>query len=311
MNLRKVATYTSLGFGAIVAFNRSVGTEEPLDPPLDGEVASFRWRGIDIEYTTAGDPGAQDLVLLHGISAAATAGEWRTVFESLAADYHVIAPDLPGFGRSDRPPIRYSPALYEDFIHEFLGQWTEPVIVSSSLTGAYTANAVRNGDVSGLVLICPTDRAGPQPPKLWVRELLRSPVLGEALFNLLVSKPALRYFNADHGYVNISTLTDEWIEYEWQTAHQPNARFAPASFASGYLNAGVDLEDVLSDLAIPITMIWGRESEVTPLSTGRDLADAVDARLVVFDDAKLLPHVEYPDQFLDVISDVFDSEREQ
>jgi hypothetical protein len=37
-------------------------------------------------------------------------------------------------------------------------------------------------------------------------------------------------------------VSDEWIDYEWRTAHQPNARYAPASFISGFLNSDIDLE---------------------------------------------------------------------
>jgi pimeloyl-ACP methyl ester carboxylesterase len=40
---------------------------------------------------------------------------------------------------------------------------------------------------------------------------------------------------------------------------------------------------------------------VTPLSDGRELAATADARLVVFDDTKLLPHVEFPARFVDVV----------
>jgi pimeloyl-ACP methyl ester carboxylesterase len=151
-----------------------------------------------------------------------------------------------------------------------------------------------------VVLICPTERGGPDR-NLALRELIRSPVVGEALFNLLTSKPSIRYFNADHGYYDTDRVSESWIDYEWQTAHQPNARYAPASFISGFLNADVDLEAALGDIDVPVTLLWGREAEITPLRRGRDLAEAADCRLVVVDDAKLLPHVEFPAQVLDVL----------
>jgi pimeloyl-ACP methyl ester carboxylesterase len=40
---------------------------------------------------------------------------------------------------------------------------------------------------------------------------------------------------------------------------------------------------------------------VSPLSEGRELADESDARLVVFDRARLLPHVEHPDRFVETV----------
>ena len=42
---------------------------------------------------------------------------------------------------------------------------------------------------------------------------------------------------------------------------------------------------------------------MSPLSDGRELADASDARLVVFDRARLLPHVEHPDRFVETVQE--------
>lgn len=317
MKLRKIASVAALGVGAAAALNSRLHTDGPLEPPLMGDQETYRWRGMDIAYTEGGDPENPTLVLLHGVSAAASAGEWREVFGDLTADYHVVAPDLPGYGRSDRPALRYSATLYEDFVREFLAQYDEPGIIASSLSAAYVTSAVRNAVAdadtderdsslvpSGLVFVCPTTTAGPDPPKAWLRELVRTPLIGEALFNLAVSKPAIRYFNADHGYDDVAKLTDEWVDYEWQTSHVEGARFAPASFLSGFLNTDLDLGEALAevvDAGVPTSIVWGRESEISPLSDGRDLAMTSDATLYVFDRAALLPHVEFSNQFLDVV----------
>jgi pimeloyl-ACP methyl ester carboxylesterase len=273
-----------------------------LEPPLEGRQRTFRWRGMDVAYTAAGDPDDPTLVCLHGINAAGSSGEFRAVFPSLAEDYHVVAPDLPGFGRSDRPALQYSAALYEDFVEAFLDRYADddepPAVLASSLTGAYVAAVADEVACSRLLLVCPTAIAGPSPPREWLRELLRSPVVGEGLFNLLTSKPSIRVFNADHGYYDTDRVSEEWMTYEWRTAHQPGARYAPASFISGYLNSAVDLEAALAELSVPTTLYWGREADIVPLADGRRLAEAADTRLVVFDDAMLLPHVEFPDAFV-------------
>jgi pimeloyl-ACP methyl ester carboxylesterase len=134
-------------------------------------------------------------------------------------------------------------------------------------------------------------------------------VVGTGLFNLVASKPSIRHFNADHGYYDMATVTEDWLDYEWQTAHQPNARFAPSSFISGYLNANIDLGETLSELAIPTTVLWGRDAEITPLSQGRELAAEADVPLVVFDNSKLLPHVEFPEDFVALVDERFSSDR--
>jgi pimeloyl-ACP methyl ester carboxylesterase len=313
MKLRRAATAALATVGGVAVANRLlVSRSDPLDPPLPGDHRTFRWRGMDVAYTEAGSPDDPTLLLLHGINAASSAGEFRTVFDDLASDHHVVAPDLPGFGCSDRPPLQYSAALYEDFVADFLAEHEPQSVVVSSLTTAYVARALSDpsaeGPVDSLVAICPTTRGGPDR-LTWLRELLRTPLVGTALFNLLTSKPSIRYFNADHGYYDMASVSEEWMQYEWQTAHQPGARFAPASFISGFLNSDVDLGSALSAVDCPVTFVWGREAEITPLSDGRDLAEDADARLVVIDDAKLLPHVEHPTAFLDIARDALASVR--
>ena len=300
--------------GAVVAANRRLQTTDELPPALDGQHEQFRWRGLDVAYTEAGDAEDPTLVLLHGINAAGSSGEFREIFEALADDYHVVAPDLPGFGRSDRPPLQYSARLYTTFVQDVLTQFEPQAVVASSLSAAYTVEALTETDdhtVSELLLICPTTKAGPEPPKQWLRQLIRSPVIGEGLFNLITSRRSIRYFNADHGYYDPNKAGEEWQDYEWQTAHQPNARFAPASFISGYLNSEIDLAAAIEELGVPTTIVWGRDADITPLADGRELADEADATLVVFDRALLLPHVEFPEQFVSVVDEHVDGHPEQ
>ena len=55
--------------------------------------------GLNIFYREAGDPKAPAIVLLHGFPT--SSHMFRNLIPILAPDYHVIAPDLPGFGFSD------------------------------------------------------------------------------------------------------------------------------------------------------------------------------------------------------------------
>lgn len=276
---------------------------DDLPPAIEGDQNVYRWRGMDVAYTERGDPDDPDLLLLHGVSAAGSGQEFADVVEEFAEDHHVLVPDLPGFGRSDRPPLIYSPTLYEGFIADFIRDETaEPTAVGSSLTGAYLASAAGKPevDVARLILISPTTETMPGQ-RTWLRSILRAPLIGTAITNLVASKPAIRYFSADHGYYDASTITDEQVEYQWQSAHQAGARYAPASFISGYLDPDVDLAEQLIDLDVPTTLVWGRETETTPLSEGRELADRSDARLVVVDYARLLPHAEHPETFAQLL----------
>ncbi|WP_424019138.1 alpha/beta fold hydrolase [Halorientalis pallida] len=299
MKLRNVALGALGTVGLTAAANRLLGRRaDGLDSPLDGETGTYRWRGFDVAYAEAGDPGDPDICLFHGINASGSSHEFRGIFDALAEDYHVIAPDLPGFGRSDRPPLLYSGSLYTTFVGDFLDDMTEDAtVIASSLAGAYTAVAAGDADVAELILVCPdaTTFEGRRP---LVRSLVRTPLLGTALYNLATCKPAIRYFNTDHGYYDAANVTDELVDYQWATAHQPGARFAPASFFGGFLDLDADLGETLADLDAPVTLVWGRQATVSPLEDGEALAERANARLLVFDQSDVQPHVEHADQFV-------------
>jgi pimeloyl-ACP methyl ester carboxylesterase len=304
MKLRTLLAGAAGAVGGTALANRAIATAATdLPPGLEGEDGTYRWRGMDVSYAELGDPEDPDLVLFHGVSAAASNREFEGIASGLAEEYHVLAPDLPGFGRSDRPPLVYSGSLYEGFVTDFLRDMTdEPIVLASSLSGSYAASAATDADVTRLVLICPTDSTMPGR-RVWLRTLMRSPLVGTAVHNLVTTKPAIRYFTADHGFLDEENIDDEYVEYRWQTAHQRGARFAPASFISGFLDPDIDLKETLAGVDAPTTLVWGRESELSPLDDGRALAEHIDARLVVVDYAKLQPHVEHPDAVLSLLAD--------
>ncbi|MCE7057216.1 alpha/beta hydrolase [Algoriphagus sp. AGSA1] len=63
--------------------------------------------GINIAYREAGNPEKPTLVLLHGYPA--SSHQYRKVLDQLSNDFHLVAPDYPGFGDSDFP----TPEQYE------------------------------------------------------------------------------------------------------------------------------------------------------------------------------------------------------
>ncbi|KAI0310670.1 alpha/beta hydrolase fold protein [Amylostereum chailletii] len=60
--------------------------------------------GVDVFYRAAGKPESPTLLLLHGFPSSSF--QFRTLLPLLAADYRVLAPDLPGFGFTDVPAER-------------------------------------------------------------------------------------------------------------------------------------------------------------------------------------------------------------
>jgi pimeloyl-ACP methyl ester carboxylesterase len=301
MDIRKTLAAIGGTMGATAVGNALLSRRAgDLPPSLPGTERVYRWRGMDVAYTELGDSSDRTVLLLHSMNAAGTSHEFEPIVAGLAQEYHVVAPDFPGFGRSDRPPIDYDAERYTDFVREFADDVTPGAIcVASSLAGSYAAVAAREtGVFSKLVFVCPTaTTTGIRRPNL--RTLLRSPLVGTALYNLLASKASIRYFGADHSYFDPGAIDADRVDYQWRAAHQPGARFAPASFVSGYLDPDLDLGATLAACEIPVTLVWGREAEITPLSYGRDLAESADARLLVFENARLLPHVEHAERFLE------------
>jgi pimeloyl-ACP methyl ester carboxylesterase len=57
--------------------------------------------GLKIFYREAGDASSPKLILLHGFPA--SSHQYRNLIPALAKEFHVIAPDYPGFGNSDMP----------------------------------------------------------------------------------------------------------------------------------------------------------------------------------------------------------------
>ena len=94
----------------------------------DAAQTSFRSEvidGIKIGYREAGDPSKPTILLLHGFPT--SSHMFRNLIPELATEYHVIAPDYPGFGASDMPDAadyEYSFANTAAIITELLDQKT-------------------------------------------------------------------------------------------------------------------------------------------------------------------------------------------
>ncbi len=72
-----------------------------------------RFNGIKLHYVSAGS--GEPVVLLHGWPQ--TWHEWRRIIPALAAKYSVVAPDLRGFGDSDKPAGAYDKRTVAEDIH--------------------------------------------------------------------------------------------------------------------------------------------------------------------------------------------------
>jgi pimeloyl-ACP methyl ester carboxylesterase len=65
---------------------------------------SIEIKGLDIFYREAGDKNKPTILLLHGYPT--SSHMFRNLMTDLSVQYHVIAPDYPGFGRSEQPKMK-------------------------------------------------------------------------------------------------------------------------------------------------------------------------------------------------------------
>src|SRR5262249_46065696 len=93
--------------------------------PLAEKLHRTRHRAVDVDglkifYREAGVAASQALLLLHGFPT--SSHMFRDLIPALADDYHVVAPDLPGFGFSEAPErvqFRYTFDHLADVIDRF------------------------------------------------------------------------------------------------------------------------------------------------------------------------------------------------
>lgn len=222
------------------------------------------------------------LLLVHSINAAASAFEMRPIYERIDG-HRVFAPDLPGFGFSDRSARDYSIGLYTDALLDMLDAifgecGTEPVdVVALSLTSEFLARAAlrRPHRIRRIVMITPTGFArgserwqGPSGSSRQIPGLLSFvslPLVGTSLFSALTTRASIRYFlRRTWGSREID---EELCAYCHLTAHQPGAHHAPLAFVSGKL-FGADVRRLYEAQSHHIWM---------PHATRGDFADFSDA----------------------------------
>lgn len=278
----------------------------PLANLIGGEEGKWMWRGRRIAFTKRGS--GPPLLLIHGIHAAAWSYEWRKNVEHLAKTRTVYTVDLLGFGKSDRPAIRYTARLYTSLISDFCAQVIgEPcVLVASSLSAAYAIilGARDPHRFPALVLIQPTGltrlNEAPGTGGDASRFAINTPILGTAGFNALVSRRSLRYY-LDQVYTDDELVTNRLIDVYYNTTHQIGAKYAPAAFISGHLN--IDVRQALRRLTQPAMLVWGEEASMAPVDEARGFrAVKPDFYINILSPAGDLPHDERAEEFNVIVS---------
>jgi len=287
----------------------------PATAGIGGAIQEYQWiweeQQLTIVYETLGK--GQSVLLLPAFSTVSTRSEMRGLAELLAQQFHVVAVDWPGFGQSSRPPLDYQPALYQHFLQDFVKTIfnTPPVAVAAGHAAGYVMQlAQKQPSVwSQVVLVAPTWR-GPLPTMMgqqgWfgmVREMVRSPILGQALYKLNTTPSFLRFMYQSHVYADSAKLTPSFIQQKWEITQQPGARFATAAFVTGALDPLQNQADFLAwfqPLPVPVLVAIGEQTPPKSRAEMEALAALPGVQM------RLLPgslglHEEYPAELAEAV----------
>lgn len=252
----------------------------------------------------AGAPSAPPLVLIHGLGD--EADSWRHIFPLLAERYYVIAPDLPGFGRSDQPRRAYTNAFFAQTIAQLLTALAIPraTLVGSSM-GAAIAQRLALAQPERVERLVLLDGGLPLEQRLPSigYGLFLLPGLGEAMYTSLRFSQDQAYNTLAPYYANLAGLPAEdraflrdrvWARV-WQRGQRRAFLSALRWFAIESIFRLPTLRQRLPALHTPTLLLWGEQDQIVPSITGEALARILpNARLAILPNAGHLPHQEQP-----------------
>ena len=261
--------------------------------------------GVRVHYQEAGDPSAPPMILIHGFAASNLV--WSKVFlEFAAAGYRVIAPDLPGYGYSAKPEhLDYTIAGQAEMVVGLLKQLEidRAVFLGSSYGGAIAATIALDHPalVEKLIMVGAVNNN--KPTRYLLMRLFGSPIIGDILSPLLVGSRLLLRLRMKRVYDRHSWVLDE---RRVDARHLP-LRIRGAHRAIIRTVRRWDAERVSREAHLigqPTLLLWGDTDREVPLADGQRLHEAIPgSRLIVFRECGHLPHEEYPEIFVKLVSD--------
>ena len=266
--------------------------------------------GVRVHYQEAGDKDAPAVVLIHGFASSTLV--WSGVLLKIANEgFHVIAPDLLGYGYSAKPRKgEYTIAAQARMIVGLLDALgiQRANIVGSSYGGAVAATcALDHSDrVEKLVLVGAVTNN--EPTKYLLLRVFGSPVIGDIVSPLLIGSRSLLRMRMKRVYDRHSCVLDE---RRVEARHLP-LRAANTHRAIIRTVRHWDADRIERDAHLikqPTLLVWGEGDREVPLRNGEYLNRRIEnSRLIVFRNCGHLPHEEYPLGFTELIADFCASE---
>ncbi len=254
-------------------FNMVESTISPTS--ISAQPQSYNWlyqeQSLSIAYDILGQ--GSPVLLLPAFSTVSSRTELAGIAQILSPHFQVIALDWLGFGGSDRPRVHYDRSLYQQLLQDFVQDCCpHPLaIVAAGHAAGYAIHLAQRQPslCSKLLLVAPTWKGpfqamgAPEPVASGARNLVRSPLLGQALYALNTHPAFLKWMYQRHVYVDGDKLTPDFITNKHQITQQPGARFAPAAFVTAGLDPMQDREEWLKvgqSLSMPVKAIVPEQS---------------------------------------------------
>jgi pimeloyl-ACP methyl ester carboxylesterase len=234
------------------------------------------------------------VILIHGLNG--SVADWANTIPSLATDFHVVAFDLPGFGKSDKGSQHYTPTRYAQLAHFLADRYFQDKpyhIVGHSMGGAIALRFASQRPLrfQRLALI---DAAGILHPQVITKFQAGSMMerasgmqqtrgFAERLSGkLLAQVERLPISPAD--IVNTAIGRDVVLQG------------GPEKIAALDL-AGENFTYAISSVTEPTLILWGDKDMIVPLRTGKVLAASMPkARLEIISDSGHEPMLEQTEQ---------------
>jgi len=245
---------------------------------------------IKTTYFAAGN--GQPVVLVHGAGAGGIT--WYRVIGPLSHHSRVIAPDVVGYGESDKPSAPYDRPYFATWLRDFLDALAlqKASFVGSSQGGAIALQFTLEYPerVDRLVLV---DSVG------FGKGLSLGGVLGLMWGNTFPSRAAgwwfERYLVCDPRSIDAS-----WREYRLEVCRMPGGKRV---FWQGRGKAADPIPmEQLCQVTHPTLIIWGEEERFVPLSHAKAAQKVMpNAQLQVIPKAGHIPFFDQPEAFNDVL----------
>jgi pimeloyl-ACP methyl ester carboxylesterase len=256
------------------------------------------------------------ILLIHGIGDNSTT--WQTVQSKLAQRFTVIAPDLLGHGKSDKPRADYSVAAYANGMRDLLSvlDIEHVTVIGHSLGGGVAMQFAYQFPqlVERLILV----GAGGVTKDVNIALRIASVPMGSealALLRLPMVLPALQVLGRVGGALFGSTGVGRDLPDVVRILADLPEPTASSAFART-LRAVVDwrgqvvtmLDRCYLTESVPVQLIWGSRDSVIPVEHARMAHSAMPgSQLEVFDGSGHFPFHDDPDRFVELVEKFIDS----